>query len=115
MILANVLTIVAALTALIAVNIISLPLCILGLCLAGLSYGSCPTVTAAYTESFFGKKYYATNYSINNFSLIATAFIAMGSNSLLSATGSYTSTFIMLLSLSAVALIANISLKPDKN
>ena len=111
MILANILTAFAALSALIAVKLSSLPLLIASLCLSGISYGSCPTVSAAFTESFFGRRHFATNYSIINFSLIATSFIANFSNSLLHSTGSYTAPFIMLLSLSVVSLAINYTLK----
>ncbi len=111
MISASVLTVFAAVTALIAVSITSLPLCIIAFCLIGLSYGSCPTVTSAFTASFYGKKYFATNYSINNFNLIFASFIANGSNALLTSSGSYVYAFIMLLLLSVIALFLNISIK----
>lgn len=111
MISANILTAFAALSSLVAVKLSSLPLLIISLCLSGISYGSCPTVSAAFTESFFGRKHFATNYSITNFSLIASSFIANLSNSLLLSTGSYTAPFIMLLALSVVSLAINYSLK----
>ncbi len=104
MISANILTIVAAGITLIAVYMHSLPICIAGLCLTGLSYGSCPTVTSAFSASFYGQKHFSTNYSITNFNLIAAAFIASFSNSLLISSGSYTAPFIMLLVLAVAAL-----------
>lgn len=110
MIAANVLTIVAAGTTLVAVLMHSLPLCIVGLCLTGMSYGSCPTVTSAFTSSFYGQKYFAINYSITNFNLIAAAFIAGYSNTLFISTGSYTAPFVMLLILSVCALGLNFSI-----
>ena len=111
MISANVLTIIAAGTTLLAVLFHSLPVCIVGLCLTGMSYGSCPTVTSAFTSSFYGQKYFAINYSITNFNLIAAAFIAGYSNTLFIATGSYTAPFIMLLILSVCALGLNFSIR----
>lgn len=111
MISANVLTITAAGTTLLAVLFHSLPLCILGLCLTGMSYGSCPTVTSAFTSSFYGQKYFAINYSITNFNLIAAAFIAGYSNTLFITTGSYMAPFIMLLILSVCALGLNFSIR----
>ena len=111
MISANVLTIIAAGTTLLAVLLHSLPLCILGLCLTGMSYGSCPTVTSAFTSSFYGQKYFAINYSITNFNLIAAAFIAGYSNTLFITTGSYMAPFIMLLILSVCALGLNFSIR----
>ena len=111
MLCANVLTIVAAGVTLVAVLCHSLPLCIAGLCLAGLSYGSCPTVTSAFAASFYGQKYFSVNYSLTNFNLIVAAFIANISNSLLSSTGSYTGSFVMLLVLAVCALGLNVTIR----
>ena len=111
MISANILTIVAAGITLVAVYMHSLPVCIAGLCLTGLSYGSCPTVTSAFSASFYGQKHFPTNYSITNFNLIAAAFIATLSNTLLISTGSYTTPFIMLLVLAAAALGLNLTIR----
>lgn len=111
MLCANILTIAAAGITLIAVFVNSLPVCIIGLCLTGMSYGSCPTVTSAFTSSFYGQKYFPINYSITNFNLIAAAFIASFSNSLLISSGSYTAPFAMLLVLAVIALGLNFSIK----
>lgn len=111
MISANILTIFAAGITLVAVQFNSLPICIAGLCLAGLSYGSCPTVTSAFTASFYGQKYFSVNYSLTNFNLIAAAFIANFSNSLLASSGGYSAPFVMLLVLSVCALGLNFSIR----
>lgn len=111
MLAANGITIVAAGITLVAVWTASLPLCIAGLCLTGLSYGSCPTVTSAFTSTFYGAKHFPINYSITNFNLIAAAFIANVSNSLLISSGSYTTPFIMLLALAVCALGLNFSVR----
>ncbi len=111
MILANILTIVAAGITLLAVQLHSLPVCIIGLCLTGLSYGSCPTLTSAFTSSFYGQKYFSVNYSLTNFNLIAAAFIAKFANTLLEQNGGYTAPFVMLLILAVVALGLNVSIK----
>mgnify|MGYP003296084029 CR=1 FL=1 len=111
MLAANGIAIVAAGITLTAVWLHSLPICIIGLCLTGLSYGASPTVTSAFTSSFYGTKYFPVNYSITNFNLIAAAFIAAGSNSLLVSTGSYTAPFVMLLILAVAALGLNCSVR----
>ncbi|MBE7053184.1 MAG: OFA family MFS transporter [Ruminococcaceae bacterium] len=107
MICANILTIFAALITLISVSISSLPLCILGLCITGISYGTCPTITAAFTSMYFGMKHFSSNMAIMTFTVMGGSLIASVSNALYEATGVYTSVFVMLLSLSAVALILN--------
>ena len=111
MIAANILTIIAAGITLLAVYLNNLPLCIIGLCLTGMSYGSSPTVSSAFTSAFYGQKHFAANLSIMNFNLMCASFIATTCSSLLTASGGYTVPFILLLSLSVVALLLNISIK----
>lgn len=111
MLAANVITIFAAGVTLVAVFTGSLPLCIVGLCLTGLSYGSCPTVCSAFTAAFYGQKNFPSNFSVTNFNLLPASFIATASSNLLLSTGSYTAPFILLLSLSVVALGLNLSVR----
>ena len=111
MLTANVITVTAAAVVLASVISGSLSLCIIGLCLTGISYGSCPTVTSAFTSAFYGQKHFAVNYSIMNFNLIIASVIAGISNKLLISTGGFIASFIMLLVLSAVAMIININIK----
>ena len=111
MLCANVLTICAAGVTLLAVSIGSLPLCIAGLCLTGMSYGACPTITAAFTSSFFGMKYFSTNMALMTFTVMAGSFIATASNKILEVTGGYTTTFMMLLGLTFVALVLNVFIR----
>lgn len=107
MISANILTICAALVALIAVSYDSLVLCIVGLCLSGMSYGSCPTITTAFTSSFFGMNNFSGNMALMTFTSMVGSFVATASNKVLEATGGYTTTFVMLLALTFIALILN--------
>ena len=111
MICANILTIGAAAVTLLAVSLGSLPLCITGLCLTGISYGACPTITSAFTSSFFGMKYFSTNMAVMTFTVMGGSLIATASNKIFEVTGGYTSTFMMLLSLSAVALVLNLFIR----
>lgn len=108
---ANILTIGAAIVTLIAVFVGSLSLCIIGLCLTGMSYGACPTITAAFTSSFFGLKHFPTNMAFMTFTSMGGSLIATVSNKVLEITGGYTITFIMLLSLTVVALILNVFIR----
>lgn len=111
MICANILTIIAAAVTLLAVSIGSLPLCIIGLCLTGMSYGSCPTITAAFTSSFFGMKHFSSNMALMTFTVMGGSLIATVSSKVLEITGGYNATFVMLLSLTVVALILNVFIK----
>ncbi len=111
MLCANILTICAALVTLISVSLDSLSLCIIGLCLTGMSYGSCPTITAAFTSSFFGMKHFSDNMAVMTFTVMVGSFIATASNKVLEITGGYTGAFVMLLSLTFVALLLNIFIR----
>ena len=111
MICANILTIGAATVTLLAVYFGSLPLCIAGLCLTGMSYGACPTITSAFTSSFFGMKYFSTNMALMTFTVMGGSLIATVSNKILEVTGGYTGTFMMLLLLSAIALVLNVLIR----
>ena len=108
---ANSITIGAASVTLIAVSVGSLPFCIAGLCLTGMSYGACPTITAAFTSSFFGMKHFSTNMALMTFTVMGGSLIATVSNKVLEITGGYTATFIMILSLTFIALILNLFIR----
>lgn len=111
MLIANVLTIFAAAITLLAVYLSSLPLCIIGLCLTGMSYGSSPTVSSAFTSAFYGTKHFAVNFSIMNFNLMVASFVATACPALMALGGGYTLPFALLLALSGVALVLNLSIK----
>ena len=111
MLCANIFTICAATVTLFAVSIGSLPLCIAGLCLTGISYGACPTITAASTSYFFGMKYFSGNMALMTFTVMVGSLIATLSNKILEITGGYTSTFMMLLFLTILALVLNIFIR----
>lgn len=108
---ATVLTMVAATVTLISVVTASLPLCVVGLCLTGLSYGTSPTVSSAFTLAFYGKKHFASNLSISNFNLMGASFIATACTALQTASGGYVIPFALLLALSAIAFLLNLSIK----
>lgn len=111
MIVGNLLTMVAAGVTLGAVTVGSLPLCIAGLCLTGLSYGCCPTITAAFTSSFYGMKHFSTNVAIMTFNVMGGSLIATLSSTLLASSGGYITPFLMLLVLTAAALVLNLGIR----
>ena len=111
MLCANLLTMAAAGLTLVAVVCGSLPLCIVGLCLTGLSYGTSPTVSSAFTSAFYGQKHFAANLGFMNINLMCASFVATACSALIETTGGYTVPFVLLLGLSAVALVLNLSIK----
>ena len=101
----------AATVTLASVIVSSIPLCVIGLCLTGLSYGTSPTVSSAFTLSFYGKKHFASNLSISNFNLMGASFIATACTALQTASGGYVVPFVLLLTLSVIDIVLNLSIK----
>lgn len=111
MIAANLTAICAAGITLASIQTRSASLSVLGLCLTGLSYGCCPTIISAFIAEVFGPKYFPMNFALMNCNLILASFIATGASLINAATGGYSMSFIMLLALSAVAMLLNLRLK----
>ena len=111
MVVGNLVTIVAPILVLISILTSSLVVCIIGLCLTGISYGFCPPISSAFVMSFYGTKSFPMNFSVANTMLIPTSFVATFAGSMITATGSFTSTFIMLIGLAVCSLLLNISIK----
>ncbi len=110
MVLGNIITTLAPLLILAAILSSSLTLCIIGLCLTGISYGFSPPISSAFVMSFYGAKNFPMNFSVANTMLIPTSFIATLAGSMITTSGSYVSTFIMLIGLSVVSLFLNLSI-----
>lgn len=111
MILANILTILAAGMTLVAVLAHSLPLSVVGLCLTGFSYGAGPTISSAFISAFYGTKYFPVNFSIMNFNLMGASFMATAASGMLAASGGYTAPFIFLLGLASLSLILDLLIR----
>lgn len=111
MLLANVVSIAAAGVTLLSVFTFSVPLCVVGLCVTGFSYGCCPTISSAFTSAFYGSKNFSVNFSIMNFNLMGASLMATVSSKLLTLSGGYVAPFVLLLALSAVALVLNLSIR----
>lgn len=99
--------ILATSTALVGALTSSLPVCIIGICLCGLSYGFSPTVSAAFIASFYGMKSYASNLGVINLVLIPASFMS----TLAGKIGDFTIVFALLLALSLVGLVINLTIK----
>ena len=111
MLLANIVSIAAAGVTLLSVFTSSVPLCVVGLCVTGFSYGSCPTISSAFTSAFYGSRNFSINFSIMNFNLMGASLMATVSSKLFTVSGGYLAPFVMLLALSAVALVLNLSIR----
>ena len=111
MLTANILTILAAGTTLLAAVLHSLPLCVAGLCLTGFSYGSSPTISSAFTASFYGAKNFPLNFSVMNFNLIPAALTATAAGGLLESSGGFTVPLALLAGLAAASLALSLLIR----
>jgi predicted membrane channel-forming protein YqfA (hemolysin III family) len=68
-------------------------------------------VSSAFTLAFYGKKHFASNLSISNFNLMAASFIATACTALQTASGGYVIPFALLLALSVISILLNLSIK----
>lgn len=83
----------------------------IGLCLCGFAYGFSPTLSAAIVRSFYGERNFALNFSVNNLGLLFAAVFPTLAGKLITASGAYVSSFLLLLLASAVGLIFNLSVR----
>jgi OFA family oxalate/formate antiporter-like MFS transporter len=111
MIISNSIAVIAPAIILVAILNNSITLCVVGFSLVGISYGCTPTTSSAFIVSFYGKEHFAMNFSVATMALIPAAMTATLSSSLISKSGSYNSTFIMLICFAIVALSLNLNIK----
>lgn len=111
MLIASGIAILASLVLLIAVLNNSIATCIVGLCLTGIAYGCSPTISAALIGTFYGTKHFGMNFSISIMALIPAAFTATLASELVGSTGNYVTPFMMLIALSVLGLLLNVSIR----
>ena len=75
----------------------SFPILVVGFICCGLSYGGITPTNSAFVNSFYGATHYPVNFSMVNLNLIFASFGGTIAGMLYDASGSYLSTFILLL------------------
>ncbi|MEG1408916.1 MAG: MFS transporter [Terrisporobacter sp.] len=89
----------------------SFALIVLGFMCCGFSYGGIPTTSSAFVNAFYGPTHYPVNFSIINLSLIFASFGSTISGALYDSSGSYLSTFIVMIGATIVGLICFFGIK----
>lgn len=87
------------------------PLITAGFLVGGMAYGGVTPTNSAIISDFFGRKNFPVNFSIINTNLIIASFSSAIAGRLYDASGSYLSTIIMMLGLSAAGFAAFAGIK----
>lgn len=103
--------ILAPLSLVIAIYTSSLPVGVIGLCLCGISFGFAPTTCSVFASNYFGEKNFPLNFSIFSLILIPAPFAATLAGILKTTTGSFISTFIILIGLTGIGFFLNLFVK----
>ena len=103
--------ILAPVTIVLATNMNSLAVGIIGLALCYFSYGFAPTTASVFASNFYGPKNFSLNFSIVNLILIPAPFAATLAGNLYKSSGSFTSTFMILIACSVAGLLVNLGIK----
>ncbi len=89
----------------------SFTLIIVAFIVSGLAYGGITPMNSAFIGSFYGAKHYPVNYPIVNMNLLLASFGGTIAGALYDSSGSYLSTFFIMLGAVAVATISSIMIK----
>lgn len=92
----------------------SFGLIVAGFICTGFSYGGINPTNSAFISSFFGRKNYPVNFSIINMNLLISSFGGTIAGALYDASGSFVSTFVMMIGAAVVALLCNFFIKSPK-
>lgn len=92
----------------------SFTLIIVGFMCTGFSYGGVTPTNSAFISAFFGKKHYPVNFSIINMNLLVASFGSTIAGALYDASGSFVSTFFMMIGAGIAAFVCNLFIKKPK-
>ncbi len=100
----NALFIISALILFVALAKGSFVLLVLGFVLGGAAYGGVTPTNSAFVSSYYGMRNYPLNFSIINCNLLIASFGSTVAGALYDATGSFRSTFVMILVCAVVGI-----------
>lgn len=89
----------------------SLVLAVVGMALCFFAYGFAPTTGAAFASGYFGEKHFSLNFSIVNLILIPAPFAAALAGNMYERTGSFISTFAILIGVAVIGVISLLSVR----
>ena len=89
----------------------SIVIIIIAFVIGGLAYGGITPMNSAFIGAFYGSKNYPVNYPIINMNLLLASFGGTIAGALYDASGSYLSTFFIMIGVVAVATISSVFIK----
>ena len=84
---------------------------IIAFCVSGFAYGGVTPTNSAFASGFYGTTHYPVNYPIINLNLLIASFGSTIAGALYDASGSYMSTFMLMLGTVIVATVASIFIR----
>jgi len=92
----------------------SFTLIIVGFICTGFSYGGVTPTNSAFISAFYGRKNYPVNFSIINMNLLVASFGSTIAGMLYDASGSFLSTFFMMIGAGVLAVVCNLFIRSPK-
>ncbi len=89
-------------------------LIVVGFICTGFSYGGVTPTNSAFISAFYGKKNYPVNFSIINMNLLIASFGSTIAGALYDASGSFVSTFLMMIVAGVLAFVLNLLIREPK-
>lgn len=89
-------------------------LIIVGFICTGFSYGGVTPTNSAFISAFYGRKNYPVNFSIINMNLLIASFGSTIAGMLYDASGSFLSTFFMMIGAGVLAVVCNLFIRSPK-
>lgn len=110
MLIANILSAIAPLLAIVSIFLHSLFIGVLVLCMIGFSGGFSPTLTPAFVGAAFGREHFAINFGVSNLAIVPASFMATVV-AFLMREDSYLGSFALLFGCAVVSFVMNRILK----
>ena len=108
--LVNILFIATAAILIFALSSRSVTVVIIGFIVGGLAYSGVTPTNSAFCRAYFGPAHYPVNFPLINSNLIFTSFGSTISGALFDASGSYNSTFFLIIGLAAAGIVCSLAI-----
>ncbi len=108
--LVNVLFIITSVVLIFAMSSRSVVVVIAGFVIGGLAYSGVTPTNSAFCRAYFGSSHYPVNFPLINSNLIIASFGSTVSGALYDASGSYNSTFFLIIGLAVVGILCSLGI-----